>query len=67
MHSFFLKYLLLPSHITAFRVHFIIDFVSSDHSTPVDPPSHQAATIADTDMNETVSISQQYKSLVRES
>ena len=32
-------------------------FVPLDHSTPVEPPSQQAATIADTDtdMNETVS------------
>lgn len=28
------------------------------HSTPVDPPSHQAATIADTDMNETTVLTQ---------
>ena len=31
-------------------------FVLLDHSTPVEPPSQQAATIADSDMNQTVSV-----------
>lgn len=31
-------------------------FVPLDHSTPVEPPSQQAATIVDSDVNETVSV-----------